>query len=289
MIIILIIGNNVAIGKRKGMKYDGNHGEMDNEFRIELIKLIELLLSPKNLVTKKINRKKLTSTEYFEYVKNYLINFQSRELPKPQTIYESTVKKQLSIVIESCLEEYKNGAEAKQCIINEIEHIPIFNKMITDTVMLKYYESNKMGNKQHHHKFKNILLMNINSEFKNWSKEVNEKITTCTLENQRKIERINAEINQLKIDNDEAQKELFSKNQALDELKKSFEDELAASKLKLEKLKVELETLKNEKDELEILNEAQKELFSKNQALGEQKKSFEDVLAFQSDIFSKGE
>lgn len=77
--------------------YNGNWGDMDEEFKEELIRLIPHILAPENLVVKKINNKDLNSSEMKEYIESYFTLFQSDSLPQAQSIYESTIDKQMHI------------------------------------------------------------------------------------------------------------------------------------------------------------------------------------------------
>ena len=251
------------------MKYDGNHGEMEKEFKNELMKLIEHLLSPKNLVIKKINQKNLTSSEYFEYVKRYLTTFQSEELPKAETIYESTIKQQLSIVINSCLKDYKDESDKKQHLINTIDHIQVFHEMFKSYAILKYHDSNKMGNNEHHVEFKDILMKQIDNEYKGWSKQLNKRITATMQENQKKTEEKDTELSRIKhevISNKKLIKELkdnleISKGKldVMTNEKNMLNDELTANRIKIEELKAETEILVNEKDKLNTINKVNSE------------------------------
>lgn len=88
-------------------EYDGKWSLMEEDFKDELVKIIEKLLAPKNLVLKKINGKDLNGSELKEYMKSYFKLFQSDTLPEAKPIYESTIERQMTILVEKCLDAYK--------------------------------------------------------------------------------------------------------------------------------------------------------------------------------------
>jgi hypothetical protein len=149
---------------------------MDEDFKIELFNLIEYLLKPERLVLKKINGKNLKGSEFLEYVLQYFKLFQSDKLPQAQSIYESTVEKQMNILVELCLDNYKETVYKNQDLITNIAQIPIFHTMSKNQSMLMYKESKKMGNAGHDMKFKKILGKKISDVYKEWKGSVEKRI-----------------------------------------------------------------------------------------------------------------
>jgi len=170
--MFILIGKIVAGGGRRNdkqdKKYDGNWDGMDEDFRIELFNLIDYLLKPERLVLKKINGKDLKGTEYLEYVLQYFKLFQSDKLPQAQSIYESTVEKQMNILVGLCVDNYKETVYKNQDLITNVTQIPIFHKMSKNQALLLYKDSKKMGNTGHEVRFKIELTKQIEKIFSEW-------------------------------------------------------------------------------------------------------------------------
>lgn len=100
--------------------YDGRWSKMDDEFLSELKLLIPTLLAPANLKIKKINDKNLSASEWNEYVQSYFELFKSNQLPAAQSIYESTIEKQMQALIYRCFEEYKSNVDLNFGSVTEL-------------------------------------------------------------------------------------------------------------------------------------------------------------------------
>jgi hypothetical protein len=142
---------------------------MDEDFKDEIEKLIKHLLEPERLVFKKINGKDLKGIEFREYVDQYFKLFQSDELPQAQSIYESTVEKQMTMLVNQCLDNYKESIFKNQDLIMLPEQIPVFHASSKNFALLAYKETKKMGNAKHHDKFQKVLEDMMEKAFEQWS------------------------------------------------------------------------------------------------------------------------
>ncbi|XP_070508821.1 atlastin-like [Chironomus tepperi] len=214
--------------KKNTKKYNGNWGEMDEDFKDELFNLIEHLLKPDRLVLKKINGNDLTGSEFLEYVLQYFKLFQSDKLPQAQSIYESTVEKQMNILVGICVDNYKETIYKNQDLIIDINEInkcflllPLLHNMSKCQALLLFNESKKMGNSDHEIKFKDILNVQIDKIYQEWEAQMKDNMTKIEHEKQKT-------------------------QKALDEKKKLEIEKIINEKVNAEKL-VELEKLKAEK------------------------------------------
>ena len=261
----IFLGDSVFGNKKKSKnakKYNGNWGEMDEDFKDELFSLIEHLLKPERLVLKKINGKDLKGSEFLAYVLQYFKLFQSDKLPKAQSIYESTVEKQMNILIELCINSYKETIHNNQEVIiniNEMDKcillLPLLYNMAKCQTLLLYNESKKMGNSDHEAKFKEILINQIEKIYQEWDAQMKENMTKIDEERKK------------------TQKALDEKKTL--EIEKMFNEKIAAEKLvEYEKLKAEkaleserlLKTKQIEAIKLEIERERQNNLESARKA-----------------------
>ncbi|KAG5668473.1 hypothetical protein PVAND_016412 [Polypedilum vanderplanki] len=162
-------GSVIAGGKRLKVPYNGSWGKMDDDFKEELEKLIQHLLEPDRLVIKKINNKDLKGVEFKEYIDQYFKLFQSEDLPQAQSIYESTVEKQMNLLINQCYDNYKEIIFKNQDMIVTKEQIPIFHAMAKNQALLLYKETKKMGNAKHHEKFQKDFEDMMEKAYVQWS------------------------------------------------------------------------------------------------------------------------
>jgi len=258
---------------------------MDEEFVNELKSLIEYLLKPERLVLKKINEKELGAEEYFGYLDDYFYLFQSDEVPEAKTIYETTVEKNMSILIDSCYNRYVEIIIQCEDIIQTVDQIVIVHRMSMSDALLLYKTSKKMGNKKHDSKFKDELIRKIEDYYKSWmsTSETNLKQIEEEKEKTRRMLQENHEY-QLKMIDDEKEvleqmlKELERENAAIFEHEdKLFKDKIAKEKLKGEnKVKKAIKDLEVEIENCKISLENEKNTTTKE--LYEQKHRLEEEL-----------
>ena len=202
-------------------KYDGNWGDMDEDFKIELFNLIEYLLKPDKLILKKINGKDLQGSEFLEYILHYFKLFQSDKLPQAQSIYESTVEKQMNNLVEYCVDIYKTTVYMNQDVIKNSRQILLFHNGSEHKALQMYKNSKKMGNSEHYEKFKLLLEVKIGEAFKEWKESVDKRIQIIEKEKER------ARLEQ----DDQYQVELKKKENE----RKAEEDKLRQERLKAER------------------------------------------------------
>ena len=157
--------------KKPIKKYDGNWGEMDEDFKEELVNLIEEFLKPEKLIVKKINGNELNGTQFLEYVNQYFKLFQSDELPPVQSIYESIVEHQISLLVELCFKNYERMIDNEKTLITNSAQVQIFHERSKDKTILMYRNFKKPGNLKHEKQFEEVLIQTIDNNYENWAKE----------------------------------------------------------------------------------------------------------------------
>ncbi|KAL7014862.1 hypothetical protein ACKWTF_016156 [Chironomus riparius] len=278
-------GDRVIGNKKNQQMYDGNWGEMDEEFVKELAILIDHLLKPERLVLKKVNQNKLQAAEYFGYLDEYFHLFQSEEIPEAKTIYEITVDKNMNTLIDSCYDQYVQNIFQNEELIETSDQIVIVHRMSKNDALLLYKTSKKMGNKNHDLKFKDILSLKIEEYYKSWlnTSETNLKEIEEQKEKTRKLFQEKHEYQLQMIDDEKAAleemlKEMESENKSIIER----EEKLYKEKIEKEKLKVE-SRIKKAIKELEIEMESckisiEKEKTTTTKKLYEEKHRLEQEL-----------
>jgi len=243
---------------------------MDDEFKNELIILIDKLLKLKNLVTKKVDNQIFNGAGFFEYVKNLFKIFQSEKLPKAQTIYESAVERQNTNLINLCLSDYETAIKEDLNTVTNSSMIEILHKKCKAQAFLKFNETMKMGNDGIHLKFKNILEDKINKYFNFWKsqkeyffKEMKE-IRECrealdveqlaTLEFEKHLTQMQLELNRMRSENELNHEELekkkeIEKSRKIDNIRQREHEEAlkierSSAKLKIAQIKLEADVEK---------------------------------------------
>jgi hypothetical protein len=252
---------SLVVGGKKLASYDGNWGDMDDDFKEELELLIAALLSPDKLVVKQINGKSLDSSEYLAYVEQYLTLFKSNELPEAQTIYESTVEKQLQLVVDTCFDRYKELIEQTINLVQSSEQIPIFHENSMNAALIKFKETKKMGNAGHSRKFEQQLTERMQKMFEQWSSQTEEGLRRLR-EEQEKTRLATLEKERLYREQIAAEKRAVEKAAALDKLrhdqaitKERYESEKKLAQQRLEAEKARRQEMEDRKQEDEAYRE----------------------------------
>ena len=191
------------VSRRKD--YDGRWSEMDEEFKEELEKIIELLLLPKNMILKKVNGQELTGMEMKDYITQFFKIFQSGDVPETLTIYELTVESNMNNLIKKCIDDYKKTMYRNRELISNEESIHIMHKNCKERALELFNKERKMGTINHEEKFKAKLDSEIDSIF-NFFESQNFLSQAVEEEAKRQQELLNREAQQ-RFEVEEAQRE----------------------------------------------------------------------------------
>ncbi|CAO1444180.1 unnamed protein product [Diamesa hyperborea] len=82
--------------------YVGSWGKMDKEFKETIEICIPQILSPKNLVLKKICNKFVNCYEMKEFIESFFTLYQSDNMPETRLVYDLTIEKQMNNLIDKC-------------------------------------------------------------------------------------------------------------------------------------------------------------------------------------------
>ncbi|CRK90025.1 CLUMA_CG003750, isoform A [Clunio marinus] len=242
--------------------YDGQWKLMDEEFKDELVVIIEKLLKPENLILKKINSKDLKGFEVKEYIQSYFTLFQSDTLPQAQSIYESTIDKQMNILISKCLESYKLNALKNQDLLEE-NNLHIFHEMSKSKTLIMFSEEKKMGNAEHARKYKMKLEAEMEKSYNEW-KDRSLKSIQQLKEEKKKTE--------------EAMKEKLRLEQEALEAERITREKQAELERQKELQLIENEKYEAEKKAMDSRLEAEKERAKAIEAEREAEKAWRQVL-----------
>ncbi|XP_069750164.1 atlastin-3-like isoform X2 [Narcine bancroftii] len=91
--------------------FDGKLKDIEDEFKVHLQGLVQLLLSPENLVEKEIGGSKISCRNLLHYFKAYVKIFQGEDLPHPRSILEATAEANNRAAISAAKEYYQHAME----------------------------------------------------------------------------------------------------------------------------------------------------------------------------------
>lgn len=220
-------GKNVA--RRKD--YDGRWSEMDEEFKEELKKVIELLLLPENMILKKVNSQELTGKKLKNYITQYFKIFQSDDVPETLTIYELTVESNMNNLIKKCINDYKLTIFRNRNLVND-ENIAVIHKKCKERALKLYDTENKMGSIQHEEKFKAKLVDEIDATF-NFFTNQNDFLCQDLEEEAKRQQALLDKEEQQRLEIEEAKKQAEIKLKELKESKHKMEEKEYERQIKI--------------------------------------------------------
>ncbi|KAL7014868.1 hypothetical protein ACKWTF_016157 [Chironomus riparius] len=271
-------GDRVANRRKYKTDYNGNWGEMSEDFRSQLIQLIENILRPENLIVKKFAENDLKGQDFYEYIEDYFNLFQSDNLPQAQTIYQSAIEKYMKKIIDQCVARYKEIVYSNHDILTNVDQIPVLHKLGKDQALIEYEDSKKMGDLILQDKYRNTLDQQIDKICQNEWGNQSEKNVKKINEEKEKTKLIMEEKKKLEIEHKENERknvEYIKELRRIDhEKQREFEKTIKEQELEQINLLAEQEVIRQEKlKELEQLNaqkKIDKEKFECEKALAEE-------------------
>lgn len=85
--------------------------DIEQDFRLQLAELVPLVLSPKNLVVKRIGGNKVKAKELLHYFKAYTAIYKGNELPEPKSMLEATAEANNLSAVASAKDLYSTAME----------------------------------------------------------------------------------------------------------------------------------------------------------------------------------
>ncbi|KAL7017431.1 hypothetical protein ACKWTF_010376 [Chironomus riparius] len=185
--------------------YDGRWAPMDEDFLNELKLLIPKLLSVEHLTTKKINGIDMTGALANEYFQQFLNIFQSSTVVQPQSIYETTIDKFMTSLVNRCFDIYKNFVNnSVNGIQNEDQINNVFNTS-KGSAMSTFDNEKKMGSPAHAANYRAILNTRIDNDSVGWKGTTMAKILKVR-EDQRRAEEAAREAARLQREREEQER-----------------------------------------------------------------------------------
>lgn len=256
---------------------------MTEDFRSQLIQLIENVLRPENLASKKFGDSDLKGQEFVQYVEDYFDSFQADNLPQAQTIYQSTIEKYMKIIIDKCIARYKEIVYSIYDTLTNADQIPILHKSAKDQAFIEFEDSKKMGDLILQDKYRHLLDEQIEKIFRDeWGNQLEKNVkkideekekTRLAIEEKRKLEIEHKENEKKNIEHIKEMKRIEHEKQSEYE-KKIQEQEIERIRLLAEQEVIKQERLK-ELEQLSTQQTINKEKYEREKALAEEKHNAE--------------
>lgn len=157
-------GNAVA----RDSAYDGRWRPMEADFLNQLTAIISNLLTPENLVTKKINNVEMNAREVNEYFQQFINLFIDGSSVQPKSIYESTIDKFLSAAVVRSFDGYKSQINSGLSAISDENGIATLDGSSKAAGFAVYEAERKMGTDEHVSKYRNALTQKMEMDAIEW-------------------------------------------------------------------------------------------------------------------------
>jgi atlastin len=162
-------GNHVT---RK--QFTGAWKSIDSIFMEHLKVLIESLLSPQNVVKKKIFDKEVTASEFMSYVYSFFDSFRASNLPQIDSLYTSIAEKEMIKMILELENFYQEKMlnRTQYDHSNFIETLSDDHELVKALTLTKFRNTPKMGDDEMENLFAEALEVELNKSFKNLKESV---------------------------------------------------------------------------------------------------------------------
>ncbi|KAF5271746.1 hypothetical protein FQA39_LY08069 [Lamprigera yunnana] len=148
--------------------FDGRVADIDIEFKKNLQSLVPMLLSPENLVLKRINGQNVKARDLLQYFKSYIQIYSGNELPEPKSMLVATAEANNLAAVADAKEVYVQLMEdvcggAKPYLntnIMEAEH-----NRVRDKALHQFHSKRKMGGEEFSQKYKEQLEKDLDETF----------------------------------------------------------------------------------------------------------------------------
>jgi hypothetical protein len=171
---------------------------MDEDFLNELKTLIPQLLKPESLVVKKINGIEVNGQLANEYFQQFITMFQSNVSVQPQSIYETSIEKFFTNLVDKSFETYRQSVDNSIISISTEQQVANVYNSSSNAAFNVFDGEKKMGSQQHWNKYRDILNEKMIEDSVIWKTAELQKIARIR-EEQRKATEAAKEAERLRL------------------------------------------------------------------------------------------
>ncbi|KAJ4918658.1 hypothetical protein JOQ06_010005 [Pogonophryne albipinna] len=153
--------------------FDGRLKDIDGDFKMELARLVPLLLAPERLVEKEIGGNKVTCRDLLEYFKAYIKIYQGEELPHPKSMLQATAEANNLTAVAGAKDMYARnmeqvcGGDKPYLAPTDLER---FHEDFREHSVRHFRSVKKMGGEEFCQRYQNQLEGELDETFSNFNK-----------------------------------------------------------------------------------------------------------------------
>ncbi|XP_034094006.1 atlastin-2-like isoform X3 [Gymnodraco acuticeps] len=153
--------------------FDGRLKDIDGDFKMELARLVPLLLAPERLVEKEIGGNKVTCRDLLEYFKAYIKIYQGEELPHPKSMLQATAEANNLTAVAGAKDMYARnmeqvcGGDKPYLAPTDLER---FHEDFREHSVRHFRSVKKMGGEEFCQRYQNQLEGELDETFSNFTK-----------------------------------------------------------------------------------------------------------------------
>ncbi|KAF5289875.1 hypothetical protein FQR65_LT02009 [Abscondita terminalis] len=148
--------------------FDGRVADIDGDFKKNLQILVPMLLSPENLVLKRINGQNVKARDLLQYFKSYIHIYSGNELPEPKSMLVATAEANNLAAVADAKEVYVQLMDdvcgGSKPYLNtttmEMEH-----NRVKDKALHQFHSKRKMGGEEFSEIYKDQLEKDLEETF----------------------------------------------------------------------------------------------------------------------------
>ena len=160
-------GKNVATNPN----FKGGIADMEPQFIEQLEEFVPSMISPNNLIIKKIGSSEVDGHSLFIYFTVYSNKFSGNDLPEPKTLLEATAEANNLIAVAKALNHYSEKMEELCGGDNPYlskNHLKNNHLKIKDEALVIFDRTPKMGGIEFSESHKNHLIVQMEERFKHY-------------------------------------------------------------------------------------------------------------------------
>ncbi|XP_049952432.1 atlastin isoform X1 [Schistocerca serialis cubense] len=149
-------------------EFDGKLSDIENDFKVQLQRLIPMLLAPENLVPKEIAGQKVKAKELLQYFKSYIEIYKGDELPEPKSMLVATAEGNNLAAVAVAKDTYKHDMEevcggTKPYLSSA--HLEAEHNRVKDKAIHQFRSKRKMGGDEFSEKYREALEKDLDEMF----------------------------------------------------------------------------------------------------------------------------
>ncbi len=176
-------GSKVARSKT----FDGRWSDIDEDFLANLKVFIPKILSPKNLIFKRIVGKPATARMLYDQIKQYRDVLNSDKVPNPKALHEALAERLLTDLVEDIFKEYEKELTGKSMTVKNIPDLQNFHSATLEDSKSKFRKAPKIGEAKMIESFSTRLTQKIRDYYNKLEPQTKQRLEAEKLKREREV------------------------------------------------------------------------------------------------------